>query len=402
MAILSPKMRIRANLIAFLVLGLGLSYLMATQVISVLGDQYSVRAVFPDAGGVFTNQEVTYRGVTVGQVGDLKVVEDGVEIELLIDAEHEIPAEDVEARVMFKSAVGEQFVDLLPGTDDPPYLEDGAMIPVEQTSIPVSTQELLTTLEGVLRGVPPDQLAGAIDALGEGLTGRGQDLAAIIRNSADLATLFAERAPEVEGILEKGTTFGRGALDNKEDFDAAIAELVEVSDALAESTPDLERLMRGTVLTSDEIVELISTNRSELNRLLVDLGKINEFQADHREDLNLLFIHLPDALAGIESSFETGTGLVRFGLVDDTENPACTYATERRPPEDRSFNLPPKEARCGGKDDQNASGAQAPGTGTAAEDEVATGGSGGPALPGLGSLLRDGAQGGQLPARMSS
>src|SRR5687767_9209499 len=111
MSKLSPKMRIRVNIIAFLVLGLGLSYAMATQVLAVLQDRYAVKAIFEDAGGVFTNQEVTYRGVTVGQVGELNVVEEGVEIELLIKKEIEIPADGVEARVMFKSAVGEQFVD---------------------------------------------------------------------------------------------------------------------------------------------------------------------------------------------------------------------------------------------------------------------------------------------------
>src|SRR5688500_20263848 len=120
----SPKNRVRTNLIAFLVLGLGLSYAMATQVLSVLQDRYTVNAMFPDAGGVFTNQEVTYRGITVGQVGAMKGVEDGISIKLAIDkAYDESPEEDLEARVMFKSAVWEQFVDRHPATDEARALE---------------------------------------------------------------------------------------------------------------------------------------------------------------------------------------------------------------------------------------------------------------------------------------
>jgi phospholipid/cholesterol/gamma-HCH transport system substrate-binding protein len=57
--------RIKINLIFFLVGSLGLSYLMANQVLTILQERYSVYAIFPDAGGVFTNQEVTYRGITV-------------------------------------------------------------------------------------------------------------------------------------------------------------------------------------------------------------------------------------------------------------------------------------------------------------------------------------------------
>src|SRR5688500_10415375 len=110
--------RIKVNLIAFLVISLGLVFAMATQVLSILQPRYSVHAMFPDAGGVFTNQEVTYRGITVGQVGEMKVNEEGVDIELLIDEKYnEIPAEDVEARVMCKSDVGGQFGDILPDAD---------------------------------------------------------------------------------------------------------------------------------------------------------------------------------------------------------------------------------------------------------------------------------------------
>ena len=229
------------NLVAFLVLGLGLSYLMATQVLTVLHDRYTVNAIFEDAGGVFTNQEVTYRGVTVGQVGELSVVEEGVNIELLIEDEYKIPAEGVEARVMFKSAVGEQFVDVLPAADGEPYLEHGDEIPIAQTSIPVSTQELLATLEAVLRGVPPEDLKGAVDALGIGLTGLGPDIGTILESTADLAELFADRAPEFESILRRGTRVGDEFLASEEDFVTAIKELVTVSDSLASSTGNLER-----------------------------------------------------------------------------------------------------------------------------------------------------------------
>src|SRR5687767_11106427 len=74
-----------------------------------------VTADFASSGGVFTNQEVTYRGVLVGKVGDLVLNADGVDIELLIDPEWEgtIPS-DLLATVQSKSAVGEQFVNLSP------------------------------------------------------------------------------------------------------------------------------------------------------------------------------------------------------------------------------------------------------------------------------------------------
>jgi phospholipid/cholesterol/gamma-HCH transport system substrate-binding protein len=388
---ISPKMRVRINLIAFLVLGLGLSYAMATQVLAVLQDRYMVKAIFEDAGGVFTNQEVTYRGVTVGQVGDLNVVDEGVEIQLFIRKEIEIPADDIEARVMFKSAVGEQFVDLLPAADDGPMLADGDTIPIAQTSIPVSTQELLTTLEAVLRGVPPEDLKGAIDALGIGLSGTGPDIATIIESTADLAEVFAERAPEFEGILRSGTQVGDAFLNSRDDFETAVHQLVTVSKSLALSTENIERLMRNTNLTSDEALALLKENRAAVNEFLIRFGEVNDIQADHADDLNRILKFLPKALEGANKSFEPSTGMIRFGLVQDNNNPACSYGTPRRSPTDRSERPPNKHLRC-----QNTGQEQA------RSDQQVSGTDNGDALgflPGAG--LPATSSGSTLPARMS-
>lgn len=384
--------RIKINLIFFLVGSLGLSYLMANQVLSILQERYSVYAIFPNAGGVFTNQEVTYRGLTVGQVGEMSVIEDGVKIELKILKDFdEIPKEDIEARVMFKSAVGEQFVDLLPASDDGPYLEDSDEIPIEQTTIPVSTQALLSTLEAVLRGVPPEDLKGAVDALGIGLTGRGPDLATIIESSATLAELFAERSPEVQGLLRNGTKVGAAFLKSRKDFAKAIHELVTVSESLSDGRGDLERLLKGTNITADELVRLLRENRPAVNQFLREFGEVNELQAEHAGDINSLFLHLPTALDKVVGAFEPSTGLVRFGLVNDNENPACSYGTARRRPADRSNNLPPKSASCGGS---TASRSGSPGSAS---------GAGTGSLPGVdsSSVLDGAADDLAVPRRMS-
>jgi phospholipid/cholesterol/gamma-HCH transport system substrate-binding protein len=338
---------------------------------------------------VFTNQEVTYRGVTVGQVGELSVVEEGVNIELLIEDEFRVPAEEVAARVMFKSAVGEQFVDLLPSAEGEPYLEHGDEIPITQTSIPVSTQELLATLEAVLRGVPPEALKGAVDALGIGLTGLGPDIGTILESTADLAELFADRAPEFESLLRRGTRVGDEFLASQEDFVTAIRELVTVSDSLASSTGNIEDLLRNTNLTSDEAVALLREDRAAVHEFLKDFAEVNAIQAAHGDDLKRLLQQLPSALGNVNKSFEPTTGLVRFGLIQEPENPACSYGSNRRPPEERGNRLPPKKLRCQNTGQQQAA-VDTSGTPTNADGSAAF-------LPGVTAI--DDSLG--LPARMS-
>src|SRR4029078_5123801 len=75
------------------------------------GGTYVVRAEFAEAGGIFTNAAVTYRGVPVGRVGPITLHGDGVLVELRLDGQVRVPA-DVRAVVADRSAVGEQYVDL--------------------------------------------------------------------------------------------------------------------------------------------------------------------------------------------------------------------------------------------------------------------------------------------------
>ena len=91
-------------------------------------DAYTVVAHFPDSGGIFAGAEVTYRGVTVGEVEKLELTDEGVDVHLDIDNEYDdIPA-DALAVVGNRSAVGEQYVELQPQTDDGPYLEEDSEI----------------------------------------------------------------------------------------------------------------------------------------------------------------------------------------------------------------------------------------------------------------------------------
>lgn len=74
---------------------------------------YVVTAQLADSGGIFTNAEVAYRGVTVGRVGQLHLTDSGVSVDLDLDpGGPDIPA-DTTAVVANRSAVG-QFVDLQP------------------------------------------------------------------------------------------------------------------------------------------------------------------------------------------------------------------------------------------------------------------------------------------------
>src|SRR5688500_9394099 len=139
------------NTVAFGVASIILFIMLAVRILpTVFGDTYSVYGLFPEAGGVFTNQEITYRGVQVGRVGEMTLADKAVKIEFIIEQRFKIPRAGTRAQVLYKSAVGEQFVDLVPKTNSGPYFKGGEVIPLSRTSLPVQIEDLLRQLDLVL------------------------------------------------------------------------------------------------------------------------------------------------------------------------------------------------------------------------------------------------------------
>ena len=176
----------KLQLLAFaLVAVLGMSYLGFKYVgldRLLLGSGYDVAADFTDSGGIFVNAEVTYRGVAVGRVSDMKLVDDGVRVVLTIDpGAEDIPA-DTKAVVATRSAVGEQYVLLQPDDDKGPYLKDGSVIPKDRTSIPVPVEQLLLNMDELVGSLDQENLRIVVDELGQAFAGAGDDLGRLIDN----------------------------------------------------------------------------------------------------------------------------------------------------------------------------------------------------------------------------
>lgn len=298
--------RLAVNLIVVLLLGV----LMVGWVISnIIGtgffnQPFVVTADFESSGGVFTNQEVTYRGVLIGKVGELTLNDDGVDVELLIDQEWEgkIPA-SVTAEVQSKSAVGEQFVNLTPvevATTEP--LADGDEISRDRTSLPVDFQELLTSLDRVLRDVPPGRVRNLTNNLADALGGRSEDLATILKSLGTLSRAFADAAPEQQRLLTNATATGREFLRTKDEFAAAIVAADEVFAGLGDEPEELSALFKANDRFAREGSALLARQGDNLAGGIDALADLVDYQYTHLADVDQSLVHLPQFLHAVEDA----------------------------------------------------------------------------------------------------
>ena len=164
---------------------------------------YLVSADFEESGGIFEAAEVTYRGVPVGSVEELSLIEDGVRVTMRLKPGTEVPA-DARALVANRSAVGEQYVDLLPQSEGEPFLDEGDVIPKSRTETPITPAELIVNLDDFVSSVDTRDLAVVLDELGQAFDGAGDSLQRLV-DSGDLLTQAAiDNLDETKELLRAG------------------------------------------------------------------------------------------------------------------------------------------------------------------------------------------------------
>ena len=329
--------RLAINLVAVLVLGIVTVGWVVSNVLGngLLNPPFEVTADFAASGGVFTNQEVTYRGVVVGKVGEMSLNDDGVDVVLLInqDWDNRIPA-DVQARVQNKSAVGEQFVNLTPLSEGGEMLTDDSTIPRANTELPVDFQALLRSLDTVLADIPPEQVNHLVTNLAEGIGGRGEDIASILKSLRDLSVAFADAAPEQSRLLDNATIAGAEFLRTKDEFAAAMQASDDVLEGLGDEPEELAAFFRANDRLARRGSALLAKHGDNLADGIDALADFTEFQNEEKDSVIQSLEYVPQFLHAIEDAsipWQNPDGSrfyrIRIGLVYDNVRASwpCKY-----------------------------------------------------------------------------
>ncbi|MFH8900893.1 MCE family protein [Streptomyces coeruleorubidus] len=344
---------VKAQLIAFAALtAVGVSYVGAEYtglVDEVLDRGYTVKADFADSGGVFPGAEVTYRGVPVGKVGALRLAgPDGVSVTLDIeDGAPRIPA-DTLAVVANRSAVGEQYVDLQPRTSRGPYLLDGSTIPRESTRVPLSTTDMVLSLDRLVNSVGKDDLGVTVDELGKAFAGTGPNLSRLVDSGNTLVESASEALPETIALIEDSRKVLKTQADQGSSIKSFARDLAALSAQLKASDGDLRKLIGNARPAGQELNSLLKSTGPQLSVLLANLISGGQVTLARLPGVEQALVTFPLMVEG-SYTVVPGDGTTHFGLVLNADDPpSCTqgYGTARRDPADTSTREANTGARC--------------------------------------------------------
>ena len=338
---------VRNQLIIFTiasVIGIAAMVLVYMQVPTLLGiGRMTVKVELPRTGGLYRFSNVTYRGVQIGRVTDVRATRAGAEATLSLNTSPKIPA-DLQASVLSVSAVGEQYVDLQPRTDAGPYLQNGSVIAAKNTTVPQKVGPMLDQVSALLTSIPKEKLSQLLDESFKGLNGSGDDLAALYDSSSMLTKDFDASADRVRTLLEDSKPLLDGQVVSADALRTWARSLAGVTGQIAADDQSVRGLLQNGPAAADEAAELLRQVKPTLPVLLANLTTVGQIGITYHASLEQLLVLLPPYVASIQAVGLPRNNPTGFTQGDFTltinDPPACSVGflppSEWRSPADLS------------------------------------------------------------------
>ena len=300
------------------------SYIQAPTLLGI--GHITVKMELPASGGLYRFSNVTYRGVQVGKVTGIRLTRNSAEVTLSLDSSPKIPA-DLQAQVHSVSAVGEQYVDLRPHSESGPYLHDGSVIAMRDTTIPPPVGPMLDRISALVASIPGDKLGDLLDESFKAFNGAGYDLGSLMDSAAKVSRDANNVADRARTLIDDGRTF----LDSQAQTTDAIRlwahSLAGVTEQTASNDLQIRRLLRTGPGAAEEVARLLNQVKPTLPVLLANLRTIGQIGVTYNASLEQLLVLLPpyvaETSAARSANNPTGLPLGDFAVAMEDPTP-CT------------------------------------------------------------------------------
>jgi len=269
---------------------------------------YELVGSFDAAGqGLLEGSDVKVRGVNIGEVKGIRLVDGRAEVTLRIDDGEQIPV-DATATIRPKTLFGEKFIDIDPGANEGtgPYLDDGDEI--ADTLGGFELEAVLTDLYPVLEAVDPEDLTTVLTELAEGGRGLGQQINRSIVNGEELSAMFAENADLTTEFLTDLAALSDQLAGSAEDL-VGIAEAGNVAlPTLVEGEAELIDLLQQAGRLSNDVADLLEANPGFVEASFVDGSRTLQVLTDQRDQVVPLVVGLRQYVQSLASIIRIDVG----------------------------------------------------------------------------------------------
>lgn len=263
---------------------------------------YGVSADFVAGGGLYKNANVTYRGVAVGRVESVGLNPNGVTAHMRLNSGTAIPS-NVTATVRSVSAIGEQYIDLVPPENpSSTKLRNGFRIQRQNTRIGQDVADLLRQAETLLGSLGDTRLRELLHEAFIATNGAGPELARLIESARLLVDEANANYPQVSQLIDQAGPFLQAQIRAGGDIKSLAVGLARFTWQLRAADPRLRDTLADAPDAIDEANTAFSGIRPSFPALAASLANLGRVGVIYHKSIEQLLVVFPALFAAIITS----------------------------------------------------------------------------------------------------
>jgi virulence factor Mce-like protein len=306
------------------VIAMVLFYIQAPTLLGI--GRITVTLELPATGNLYRFSNVTYRGVQVGKVTAVALTANGAKATLSLGTSPKIPA-NLQAKVLSVSAVGEQYVDLLPRTDSAPYLHNGSVIAMHDTTIPQAVGPMLDQVNALVKSLPKNKIGQLLDESFQAFNGAGYDFGALADSASRISADSNSIVDRTRTLIEDSGPLLDAQAQTTDSIRRWAHSLAGISDVLVTDDSKVRTILRNGPGALDEASRLLEQIKPTLPVLLANLTTIGQIGVTYHPSLEQILVLLPASIAYEQTAgsmnWPDGQSRGDFALTID-DPPICT------------------------------------------------------------------------------
>lgn len=294
----------------------------AVGVLNLLEDTYQVTAVVADSAGITSGDDVRVAGVKAGRVTSVEADRDegNVKLELAVNSDIDL-GPNTEAEVTLETLLGTKYV-RLSGPVQEPFLEGGAVIPIERTRVPFDVFELSRIGTEAIQETDTERLNLFVDQLANVSEDRRQDLQNLLEGLRDVAGEVNDREDDLQRLFERVETIS-GTLAEK---DRVLVRLLDQSqgvlDVLEQRRQAFSDGLEGTETLTAQLASLTTEFEAVIDSLLDTVHETATILDERQEDLDRALAYIGPGTLGLAQAVNHGPWADIFASLNPTGDPS--------------------------------------------------------------------------------
>jgi phospholipid/cholesterol/gamma-HCH transport system substrate-binding protein len=284
--------------VAFVVMAVG--YMRLPNLLFGIG-HYRVTAQLPEGGGLYERANVTYLGTEVGKVQNVHLTDAGVAADLSLRSDVAIPS-DLDVQVHSTSAVGEQYIELLPRAGNSAPLKNGDVIAASRASVPPDISSLLDATNRGLQAIPGDNLKTVVDESYTAFGGLGPEISRLVKGTTSLAIDARKNLGELTNVIDNVGPLLDTQSATSDSVQAWAAHLATITGELKYNDAAVTGILQHGPGAADQARQLFDRLQPTLAIVLANLTSIAPVLVTYRAPVEQLLVLVPMGVQALQGT----------------------------------------------------------------------------------------------------